>query len=273
MVKNFFLKIIKSIVPSSSRWLPRCYYGLKYLNLKALPAHARILDAGCGQGKMLLQFHRTDVDIVGVDSCDKTITRAGQNVNQLAKNKKINLVTASLVKLPFPDNYFDAIISLDVIEFIEDDASAFKELARVLNPVGKLIVTVLHSNLELEDGNLSFEQRFLRRVTPNFFLTKGQPYNGKNWLNADAFDKFKQDGRCRNYSIEDIEKKISGKLKIVRSQYMIKRFFRLAMDITYSLKGTTCLRPFIFPMALAFDAIFCKRKSGYAIILEFQKMT
>ena len=222
---------------------------------------------------MLLQLSRQDLEIIGVDYREKNCKIAEQNVNQFAKNKRINLITASLVNLPFPDNYFDAIISLDVIEFIEDDASAFKELARVLKPAGKLIVTVLHSNLEREDENLSFEQRFLRKVTPWFFLTKGQPYNEKNWLKASAFDKYKQDGRRRNYSIEDIEAKTSGQLRIVRSQYMIKRFFRFAMDITYSFKGATCLKPFIFPVALALDAIFCRKNQGYAMILELRKGT
>jgi ubiquinone/menaquinone biosynthesis C-methylase UbiE len=246
---------------------------LKYLNQKSLPAQARILDAGCGQGKALLQLSRQNLEIIGVDNCENNCKIAGQNVNQFAKNKQINLVNASLTNLPFPNDYFDAIISLDVIEFIGDDASAFKELARVLKPSGKLIVSVLHKNLETEDDNFSFEQRLFRKLLPRWLLAKHQLYNGKNWLKASAADRFKRDGRFRNYTLEDIQQKVGNGLKLVRSQYMIKGFFRLAMDITYSIKGGDWLKPLVFPIALALDAIFCRRKPGYAIIMEFKKIT
>jgi SAM-dependent methyltransferase len=43
--------------------------------------------------------------------------------------------------LPFPDARFDLVISTDVIEHIADDAAALCEMARVLAPAGRLLVT------------------------------------------------------------------------------------------------------------------------------------
>lgn len=45
-------------------------------------------------------------------------------------------------KLTFPDNYFDLVISQDVMEHIEESWQAFSEINRVLKPGGKHIFTV-----------------------------------------------------------------------------------------------------------------------------------
>jgi SAM-dependent methyltransferase len=47
-----------------------------------------------------------------------------------------------LTALSFPDESFDAVISLEVMEHIPDFRSAFSECARVLKPKGKLLLSV-----------------------------------------------------------------------------------------------------------------------------------
>jgi SAM-dependent methyltransferase len=44
--------------------------------------------------------------------------------------------------LPFPDDAFDLVTTLDVIEHIDDDVAALAELRRVLRPGGRLLVAV-----------------------------------------------------------------------------------------------------------------------------------
>ena len=44
--------------------------------------------------------------------------------------------------LPFPDDAFDLVTALDVLEHIENDRAALREVARVLRPGGMLLATV-----------------------------------------------------------------------------------------------------------------------------------
>ncbi len=53
-------------------------------------------------------------------------------------------VCGSITSVPFVDENFDIIFALDVLEHIEDDNLAAKELTRVLRSPGYLVVTVPH---------------------------------------------------------------------------------------------------------------------------------
>ena len=44
--------------------------------------------------------------------------------------------------LPFDDDAFDLAVALDVLEHVADDGAALRELARVIAPGGRLLVTV-----------------------------------------------------------------------------------------------------------------------------------
>jgi len=69
------------------------------------------------------------------------------NVISLSKKIKFkaNYIADKIdaLNLPFPNNYFDAVLSISVIEHINDegDSLAMKEIWRVLKPGGKLILT------------------------------------------------------------------------------------------------------------------------------------
>jgi len=271
VIKKSFKSICKIFVPPITRWLPRFYFGLKYLNLKSFKPNGIILDAGCSYGPIAIKIAKNNIQTIGIDLLEAKISVAREIALKIKNSKKINFLVSNMINLPFPDDFFDAVIALDSIEFVKNDKKAFQEFYRVLKPSGRLIVSVLHKTLESEDKNLSPEQKLLRKLLPKILYTKKQPYNGKNLLIATAKDKMKKDGRFRNYTIEDIEKKIAPYFKITRSEYIIKRFSRLCMDITYSIKGANFLKPFLFTFAIAMDKIFCKKNKGFAIIVEMKK--
>ncbi len=52
------------------------------------------------------------------------------------------VVEGSLLEMPFADASFDLAVSLDVIEHLEDDVGAMRELRRTVAPGGALLVTV-----------------------------------------------------------------------------------------------------------------------------------
>nr|WP_319396920.1 class I SAM-dependent methyltransferase [uncultured Desulfobacter sp.] len=102
-----------------------------------------VLDAGCGIGgtSRLLAQHFGLV-VHGIDLSDDFIETA-HLLNQwcgVAKDDTITLKQGSLLELPYPDNFFDAVLCQHVLLNIEDKARAFAEFSRVLAPGGKLLI-------------------------------------------------------------------------------------------------------------------------------------
>jgi ubiquinone/menaquinone biosynthesis C-methylase UbiE len=114
----------------------------------------KILDAGCGTGinlSMLSQFGK----VLGIDSSEEAIhfcNQRGEEKVQLAK----------VENLPFDKNEFDFITALDVLEHIQDDDKAIRELARVCKPQGMVLITVpVHPSLWGEHDEVN---QHIRRV-------------------------------------------------------------------------------------------------------------
>ncbi|MCC7007865.1 MAG: class I SAM-dependent methyltransferase [Acidobacteria bacterium] len=95
--------------------------------LERLPRGTAVLDAGCGEGVLVEEFH----DRLAMHGVDPHYSSA--HVQQ-----------ASLLALPVDDGRFDVALCLDVLEHLtfEEQPRAFGELHRVLRPGGELLVTV-----------------------------------------------------------------------------------------------------------------------------------
>jgi SAM-dependent methyltransferase len=99
-----------------------------------LPARARILDAGCGSGRNMVELARHGT-VTGVELADASVS--------LARERGAGEVIAgSVLEMPFEADSFDLAASLDVIEHLEDDLTALRELRRVVAPGGSLLITV-----------------------------------------------------------------------------------------------------------------------------------
>lgn len=95
----------------------------------------RILDAGCGTGwlaKRLSRFGKVDA----IDVHERALT--------LARSRGVNVTRGSVEEIPFPDNTFDLVTSIDVIyhKAVYDDSKALSEIFRVLKPGGTLVIRV-----------------------------------------------------------------------------------------------------------------------------------
>jgi SAM-dependent methyltransferase len=99
-----------------------------------LPAQARILDAGCGSGRNMVDLAHHG-EVTGVELSDTSV--------ELARERGAGeVLSGSVMDMPFDDASFDLSVSLDVIEHLEDDVGALRELRRVTKPGGALLVTV-----------------------------------------------------------------------------------------------------------------------------------
>ena len=106
---------------------------MKKLNISS---SQKILEIGCSGGAMIKRLDKAGFkDIVGID-----ISRDAIN---LCKKKGIkNVLVMDAKKTNFSDGQFDAIISSDILEHIEDDWAALKNWNRILKNNGKLVLFV-----------------------------------------------------------------------------------------------------------------------------------
>lgn len=93
----------------------------------------KVLDVGCGSGKILVELQSQGWQAEGVD------TVVAQARRRDLKLKKINLQTQPL---PYRKNYFDLVICLDTLEHMADDRLLMAEMARVVKPGGTIIISV-----------------------------------------------------------------------------------------------------------------------------------
>ena len=102
----------------------------------------KILDFGCGNGRLLELFFGKNFDYTGVDISEKLIDIAKKKYPEKADDfQKIS----SSESLPFPDNSFNAIYSIAVFHHLPSEELRLKiakELFRVLKPDGKIVITV-----------------------------------------------------------------------------------------------------------------------------------
>ena len=109
---------------------------LKLIEQSNFGKDARILEIGCSGGPLLKILKEAGyTHAYGIDISEKAI--------DLCKRREIdNAMLMDGTKTRFGDNEFDIVISSDVLEHIEDEASALSEWHRILKPDGKLIVFV-----------------------------------------------------------------------------------------------------------------------------------
>ena len=103
----------------------------------------RVLDLGCGNGRLLQIFKNVAVDYFGIDSSEKLIEIARE------KYPEDRFRVADAFNLSFPDNYFDKVYSIAVFHHIpskELRLQFLKETKRVLKPRGLFIITVWNLN-------------------------------------------------------------------------------------------------------------------------------
>lgn len=105
-----------------------------------LPSASRVLDLGCGRGKLyhrlVSRFPRT----VGLD-----IER--EEMEKAPRPFRSGFFHGDARYLPFPDGTFDLVMLREVIEHVVDSRRAVEEVARVLKRGGTLVLTT-PSNME-----------------------------------------------------------------------------------------------------------------------------
>ena len=101
----------------------------------------RVLEAGCGMGRVVKHFVRRGVAMVGMDYEPRCIVRLA------AQDPTLKLYVGDVNSLPDPDASFDGVAAFGTLSNLEDPRRALAEFRRVLKPGGWLIASVTNDSL------------------------------------------------------------------------------------------------------------------------------
>lgn len=102
----------------------------------ALPPDAAVLDTGTSTGSNLRLCSELGFSAVeGLDLSPEAI--------RFCRDKGLGTVRqGDICAMPFADGHFDLVLATDVIEHVDDDLLALREIVRVLRPGGRTLITV-----------------------------------------------------------------------------------------------------------------------------------
>ncbi|HNT76936.1 MAG TPA: ubiquinone/menaquinone biosynthesis methyltransferase [Anaerolineae bacterium] len=107
------------------------------LELAQLPAEGRLLDVATGTGDLALLARRHDpaLRIVGADLTPAMLAQAqGKDAA-----RTVAWMAADGLRMPYPDDTFDAVTSVFMLRNVPDVAQALREQVRVVKPGGRVV--------------------------------------------------------------------------------------------------------------------------------------
>ncbi len=133
----------------------------------ALNSGARLLDVGCGTGRHLLELSRYPGALVGLDASFDDLRKMLYMFKLTAHERPIaadvRIVQGAGEQLPFSDEFFRQVICTETLEHVPDDREVLRELVRVLQPGGVLVISVPDE----------YSERLLWKFSPRYRNTPG----------------------------------------------------------------------------------------------------
>ena len=148
-------------------------------------AGKRVIEIGCGRGGFSCWLASQPARPNEIVAADFAVT-AVEKGKALAASRGLTDVTwqvCDIQKIPYEDASFDTVISCETIEHVPNPRLAIRELARVLKPEGRLLLTTPNYL-----GPMGVYRSYLR-LTGRKFTEEGQPINNflllpltRSWL-------------------------------------------------------------------------------------------
>jgi len=136
----------------------------------------KVLDVGCGTGNNLMLFASLGMGLYGCEVGESIVKLARERLRKCGYNADIRV--GENRNLPFDSNFFDYLVSWNVIHYEENKKNmdeAIAEYARVLKPRGRIFVsTTGPQHMILKDAKLLGNHRY--RIGRSGEFRKGQVY-------------------------------------------------------------------------------------------------
>jgi len=241
------------------------YYKVKNTSLKK---DDKILDIGCGTGGMLEEMVKDDYNLVAADISFDMI-RETQKMSCKHRAEDILCVQSDIEHIPFVNNSFSCIICAGVLQYLQKDDAAIRELARIVTHDGRIMVTVPNllriNNLldpvyylrifQLIIHKLKTKKRNSRQVSDERDLEKNSDFSNRRYLYWQIRNIFRKIIPARIESIP-----ISyGPLTLFRKEFLP---LTLSIKLSNIVQRLSCKRGFGFLKIFANRWIFCLKKTN-----------
>lgn len=107
----------------------------------ALPPGSKVLDAGCGYGRVAATLsEQFGYDVVGIDLIQERLKEAHRYTATHGVSERVDLVRGNYCVLPFKDSSVSAVYTMETLVHADPLEAALGEFRRVLKPGGRLVL-------------------------------------------------------------------------------------------------------------------------------------
>jgi ubiquinone/menaquinone biosynthesis C-methylase UbiE len=100
----------------------------------------RVLEVGCGTGRITTRLAEWGADLTALDIAEAMLRQVRAKFGRPGSGRVPAFVQGSALELPFSDNSFEVVVSINVLSHVPQMRKVIAEMARVLAPGGSLLV-------------------------------------------------------------------------------------------------------------------------------------
>ena len=162
-----WVRTLKNLVPGRLAWFNR------HIDWDA----KTVLDLGCAGGFMAEALTGKGANVTGIDPATQAIAAAAARAKQMGQAIQYDVGVGE--NLPYPDNHFDVVVCVDVLEHVADLTKVLAEVARVLKPGGLFLYDTINRNPIARLATITVAEDILRLLPkgthdPKMFIKPGE---------------------------------------------------------------------------------------------------
>jgi ubiquinone/menaquinone biosynthesis C-methylase UbiE len=248
-------------------------------NLSQQQALGRALNLGTGEGDYDRMIAAHTLELIGCDVNEADLDHA-RALNAAVKNLHYEVNNA--LDLSYPDDYFDLIVSSEVLEHVGKPDQMIREMYRVLAPGGHAIMTFPSREFPFTYDPVNRIWQWIKgRDSREYLISQGAYAFGHEYLiGSDDFKKWAAEAGFEVLAFRPLSGLLVGLLEIYWTGIAQSIFKKNARNVTADVTGTFKVRPadtkepslvFLTDALLFTDRVlsaWSKRSVGKGVILR-----